>query len=142
MRRTTLERFQEKIKRIGECDVWIGAKNRAGYGEFRYRGKQERAHRVTWLMVHKSIPIGMCVLHTCDNPSCVRIGHLFLGTQKDNIDDKMKKGRFQNGGDCTAFNAGLVPHGTLTGVRRYKCRCNECLEAKRNYDREYNARKH
>jgi hypothetical protein len=45
------------------------------------------------MLVRGSIPKGMKVLHHCDNPRCVRFSHLFLGTQKDNIDDMFAKGR-------------------------------------------------
>lgn len=35
----------------------------------------------------------MHILHECDNPRCVNPLHLFEGTDKDNSDDKVKKGR-------------------------------------------------
>jgi len=44
-----------------------------------------------------AIPDGMFVLHSCDNPSCVRIDHLFLGTHQQNMDDCQAKGRYQRG---------------------------------------------
>jgi hypothetical protein len=46
-----------------------------------------------WELAHGPIPPGMCVLHTCDTPACVEIGHLWLGTHHDNALDRSQKGR-------------------------------------------------
>ena len=52
-----------------------------------------KAHRVSWELNVGQIPEGMNVLHTCDNPKCVRPDHLFLGTIAVNNQDKWEKGR-------------------------------------------------
>lgn len=56
-------------------------------------GKSFAAHRFAWELENGPIPDGMCVLHRCDNPGCVRVSHLFLGTLADNMRDMEAKGR-------------------------------------------------
>lgn len=53
------------------------------------------AHRFSYTLHYGTEVAGMCVCHHCDTPSCVRPTHLFIGTDKDNSDDKFSKGRFK-----------------------------------------------
>lgn len=75
------------------CIEWNRGRNNQGYGYIHIGGSQWRAHRVAWTLAHGTIPKGLDVLHKCDNPSCVNPEHLFLGTDKDNHQDKARKGR-------------------------------------------------
>jgi hypothetical protein len=78
---------------LGSCDEWVGAKTRKNYGTRRYKGKLWRAHRAAWDEQVGPIPDGLWVLHRCDNPPCIRVSHLYLGTAKDNRADCVQKRR-------------------------------------------------
>ena len=82
------------------CWLWLGAEHGSnGYGKIKVDGKSMQAHRYSWLFHNGPIPDGICVCHRCDIPTCVNPTHLFLGTNKENNDDKIKKGRHIKGAD-------------------------------------------
>lgn len=83
------ERFWTYTERAANgCLIWIGAKNKNGYGSFAINGKTETASRVAYLLSKGEIPKNLFVLHRCDNPLCVEPCHLFLGTHQDNMKDR------------------------------------------------------
>ncbi len=97
MKQEQIAAFWAKVEKSDGCWLWTASKDGAGYGLFgRIDGKVHRSHRVSWALEHGEFP-SLCVLHRCDNPSCVRPDHLFLGTRDDNMRDRQEKGRQARG---------------------------------------------
>jgi len=82
---------------MGKCIEFKGAKNDRGYGQRKYKGKTMGAHRAAYIETHGEIPEGLVVMHSCDNPPCVNLDHLSLGTRADNNADMAAKGRSPRG---------------------------------------------
>ena len=121
--RPEAERFWAKVnkngpvpqhaKHLGKCWVWTASMLVKGYGAFgRSRSqKVEVAHRTSWRFANGEIPKGMCVLHACDTPACVRPSHLWLGTKCDNNKDMTRKGRHRYGTSKTPVERCLYKKG-------------------------------
>lgn len=77
------------------CIEFKGTRKASGYGQkwVPSLGKVVGAHKAAWLEQIGPIPPGKQVLHKCDNPPCVNIDHLFLGSIEDNMRDMTTKGR-------------------------------------------------
>lgn len=72
--------------------------DRSGYGSYRYLGKSHKAHRVVYAKEHGvDITTMGHVLHSCDNPRCINVTHLSIGSHKDNMDDRDSKDRVAHG---------------------------------------------
>lgn len=78
-----------------DCIPWDGYFVN-GYGQLQVNGKKWVATRWVYTQAHGEIPNGLVVRHKCDNPACVNLDHLELGTQSDNILDSVKRGRHHN----------------------------------------------
>lgn len=74
-----------------ECWGWSGYTAR-GYGSFEADGKKWAAHQVAWDLFNGKSHRPFWVLHRCDNPICCNPKHLFLGTNRDNVIDSIRKG--------------------------------------------------
>ena len=97
---------------MSECIEWTGYRNELGYGRRNIAGRLWLVHRWAWTEANGPIPDGMLVCHHCDNPPCINLDHLFLGTNRDNILDSVAKGRHvtpvHHGADHP--NAKVNPH--------------------------------
>lgn len=97
-RKTLAERMEEHTQKSegNGCWLWMAArkKGKLNYGYVSIGGhKVKQAHRMAWELEYGPIPEGKCVLHSCDNPPCVRPSHLFLGDELANARDRDRKGR-------------------------------------------------
>jgi hypothetical protein len=92
-RKGLTERFWLNVNKTETCWLWTASGSTFGYGTIRFRGKAYQSHRLSYELHNGPIPDGLCVLHRCDNPPCVRPAHLFLGTKKDNAVDMAAKER-------------------------------------------------
>lgn len=80
---------------LGMCWSWKASTTAFGYGKI-WSGASKKllgAHVVSWILHHGPIPNKLHVLHQCDNPPCCNPNHLFIGTAKQNIWDRILKGR-------------------------------------------------
>ncbi|KKP77809.1 MAG: hypothetical protein UR73_C0010G0003 [candidate division WS6 bacterium GW2011_GWF1_35_23] len=87
-----------KDKSDSDCWNWLSIKDKDGYGKIKIRiekGKFKRfgAHRISYMIHNGKIEGDLCVLHSCDNPTCVNPNHLRLGTHQDNARDKKIRNR-------------------------------------------------
>jgi len=112
------ERFAFNGKRAESgCLEWSGKLQKTGYARTKYEGAPQMVHRVAWQITNGPIPIGLFVLHKCDNRKCFEISHLFLGTLKDNSIDCAAKRRHPRvrltESDVTAIRASREPGDVL-----------------------------
>lgn len=114
-------RFWEYVLKTDGCWLWQGQVDKDGYGMYvTTLYNQRTTHKVHKLAFEECVgpvPLGLRVLHHCDNPPCVKPDHLFLGTQQDNLLDMCAKGRQARG-----ENHGMRQLNTddIIAIRRFK----------------------
>lgn len=122
-----MERFWNKTKRnpTNGCLEWTGSLvtkwkyGQIGMKSWGFKGPQ-RAHRVAWMLHHGPIPEGAVIMHMCDNPRCVEIKHLKLGTHADNVHDKIAKGRHGSPGKVNIGERNGLAKLTADDVRKIR----------------------
>lgn len=84
---------QVDIRSKGECWPWRGAMTARGYGRVMIGGIRRMAHCWALEFATGEKQGGRCALHSCDNPNCVNPHHLRWGSQLENIQDRVDRGR-------------------------------------------------
>lgn len=89
------QRFMKyiSIDQKSGCWIWTGNLDFYGYGRFCYKRKSYRSSRAAFLIFKNIDPKKLNACHKCDNPACANPDHLFLGTQKQNMEDCFLKKR-------------------------------------------------
>jgi hypothetical protein len=115
------KRFWLRISKSSpdECWPWQASKKRDGYGQVKYEGKMQLAHRIAYRLSFGEIPKGKLVCHHCDNPPCCNPSHLFIGTDADNRRDMVQKGRER--------------HANGSRIRRAKFTESQVLEIRKSH---------
>ena len=102
-----------------ECWPWTAAIRKGnGYGCFVTKFGLYLAHRIAYYIQHQDDPGFLLVCHHCDNPPCCNGKHLFKGTNRDNSNDRIAKGR-----------SGKRPCGESHG--RSKLTANDVIEIRK-----------
>lgn len=93
MQTTQAYLLQRIVRQPNGCWLWTLSVNSWGYGRTAARLGERSTHRMAYAAFTGPIPAGMKVLHRCDTPRCVNPEHLFRGTDSDNVQDCLVKGR-------------------------------------------------
>src|SRR4051794_5561275 len=137
-RHALAERIWSEVVKAPGCWLWTGA-TIGGYGRIRACQSRYIVTRLIWWLETAQDPGDLCVLHRCDNPPCCRPGHLFLGTQSDNVADMAAKGRANNTAATAAWRARTHcknGHEYTPGNTEYtKSGHRDCLACRREYAR-------
>lgn len=99
------------------CWIWLLSRDPCGYGKAFLGKRAVGAHRASFVAFNGPIDGSTHVLHKCDTPACVNPDHLFAGTHKMNIDDKVRKGRVSRLIGERHPNARLTPYQVLAIYR-------------------------
>jgi len=108
---SVVDRLARNHTKVGDCWLWNKSLRGGGYGYLKISGRKYVSSRVSYTHYKGEIPDGYFVCHKCDNPSCINPDHLFIGTQKDNMQDKIAKGRV---GNTRCHDTKLKPMDVLT----------------------------
>ncbi len=89
------KRLENFVVDANGCHLWKGYVREDGYGSISVFNYPHQVHCVSFVIHKSDIPKGLFVCHSCDVRHCINPAHLWPGTQKDNIQDAVKKGRMR-----------------------------------------------
>jgi hypothetical protein len=114
------DRFLSKVNKTSDCWNWTGYIGSNRYGQLKINHKMIKSHRVSYELYNGDIPAGLNVLHKCDNTKCVNPDHLFLGSQKENVQDMLTKNRANRAFGSKAGRSRLLQEQVLDIRQQYK----------------------
>lgn len=86
------QRFFQKTRLVNGCLEWTGALSTNGYARFWLPAcGLQNASRVSYFLTYGELTPRLDVLHSCDNPKCVKPEHLRLGTHHENMLDMVRR---------------------------------------------------
>jgi len=131
------------IDPVTNCWLWVGTRNKKGYGHVRFNGRLVGVHRLS-MHLHFGFDLSeqlnyIQVLHqlNCPNKNCWNPNHLYYGSHQDNMDDKVAIGHAINPKDG---NKTHCIHGhefneenTYIDKKRNKRVCRTCVRNRKGY---------
>lgn len=75
------------------CREWPWSRSPKGYGDFYWDGRVQRVGHIVLELSGHPRPAGAHQLHSCDNPACAAPWHLRWGTNAENRQESIARGR-------------------------------------------------
>ena len=125
------ERFWSHVLKADGDACWLWQASGQRYGKIKYSGRFYSSHRMAYHLAHGPIPDGLLVCHKCDNQKCCRPDHLFAGTNADNQQDMLAKGR-ENRACGINHGSKTMPH-KFDGSQNRKLTAESVAEIRRRY---------
>lgn len=133
-----IDRFKQKyLKTSCGCWLWLEGTTKVGYGKFSLKGKAVSAHRASYQFFKGEIPEGLNVNHKCGHSLCVNPKHLYVGTQAENIADKVKHGTHISGAKHYLYGRQFPKHTREAALRNIhvKFSAEEVKSIRKDYDK-------